>query len=102
MANDEQKPAWAEYRKWRKVFLWGIPVGLVAVVLSGGSAGAVFLLFPFLLAGFAAWQNFRCPSCGETFFHDRFFDPMTKRCVHCKFPKWAEPAPGFHQSKSQK
>lgn len=97
----KQASAWAEYRKWRKVFLWSVPAGVIAVVLSGGSAGAAFLFFMLMLVGFSTCQNFRCPSCGETFFHDRFFNPMAKRCVHCRFPKWAEPAPGFRQGKPQ-
>ncbi|RYD18587.1 MAG: hypothetical protein EOP88_22050 [Verrucomicrobiaceae bacterium] len=92
---NERKPAWAGYRRLRKIFWWWIPIAVGIVLLSGGNVGAVFMVVMPLIIGLSLFQNFPCPSCGDCFFYDHYYSPTAKCCVHCKFPKWAEPAPGF-------
>lgn len=92
----EPRPSvWAEYRKWRKIFWWSIPAAVLVVIISGGNTGAAFMGGFLLIMGVNLFQSFKCPSCGDCFFYDRYCKPTTKCCVHCRFPKWAEPAPGY-------
>lgn len=90
--NTEGKSAWAGYRKWSKLFFLWILVSIVLVVLCRGNVGAVILLFFLpLLIGIMLLQGFKCPRCGNAFFHGRTYRPDAKKCVHCGLPKWSDP-----------
>ena len=107
-------PAWRRYRNQSRafwlVFVLDIPAlaALNRALASAQSdntttiALAAFAgLVAFAAIGYRNW-NFRCPRCGELFFH-RFDDrswrmdwqhrPWARRCLHCGLPKWADRDP---------
>jgi hypothetical protein len=103
-------PAWRRYRRQSRafwlVFVLYIPAiaalnrALVSAQRDNPTAIALAAfagLVAFAAIGYRKW-NFRCPRCGELFFH-RFDDrawrmdwqhrPWARRCLHCGLPKWA-------------
>ncbi len=82
--EEQRKSAWATYRKWRKVFWCAIPVGALVLAAAGGATWAAVVVFVPL---------FVCSSWFHFFFKTGYH-PWEKHCLHCGFPKWAEPDPG--------
>jgi hypothetical protein len=64
---------------WLPQWRWALPVA------------AVGWLALFALAS-ARMRSFPCPLCGKPFFHTFFVhNDFARRCVHCRWPKWAPP-----------
>jgi predicted RNA-binding Zn-ribbon protein involved in translation (DUF1610 family) len=106
---DRHAEAWGRYRRASRgfwiLFVFFLPV-MAATDRAFASLGyrreaVVFVIAPawmlaFAVIGYRTW-NFRCPQCGELFFH-RFDDrpgrqgwihnPFARRCPHCGLPKW--------------
>jgi hypothetical protein len=88
------KSAWAGYRKCRTIFWCSIPVGAVILAVTGGATWAAIILLGTVVVCNSRLQFFKCPGCGSHFFFKTFYLPWEKHCLHCGFPKWAEPDPG--------
>ena len=93
---------WQDYRKRRRLLLAGTFFGLLLFIGSFPVAKAwqsdrplyvglaLFLLVTFGCT--APLNDFTCPKCGEAFTHKgRHRDMFTRKCVHCKFPRWGDP-----------
>lgn len=111
MSNDDAPyaPAWSRYRRWSRAFWVGFVLYLPALAGVSRVLGstATFVVGLAWLIGWAViasrrW-NFRCPRCGEPFFHkfderpwrqDWRHNPFARRCLHCGLPKWATRDPG--------
>ena len=98
---------WRDYRRRRRIF-WILFLGfipgvfilfmVVVVLLSLVSdikpeyfffwiAGLWMLML--IIAGFQFWW-FYCPRCHKKFFATFWYrNPLTKKCLHCGLPKWA-------------
>lgn len=94
---------WDEYRKHRNLLLFAF-IGYVPIMLGIALLSVhLFSTFtPLFVAAFAwmafliiAWNlflRFPCPRCGKWFFAKWWYhNPIARRCVHCGFPKYAEP-----------
>ncbi len=82
--------AWSFYRNLRRVVLALFVAALAELrmltFLPGMLFAATFLIY-FLLALWLA--NWRCPRCGQPFFHGAFLRSLFGgRCFHCDLPKW--------------
>jgi hypothetical protein len=95
--------AWQDYRNRRKRLLWAVIAGLAVFGLSflpakaqhsGKPILAAFVLFAGAVLGSSiSVSAFPCPHCGKPFTHDDTIrDEFTRECVHCRLPKWSNPA----------
>jgi hypothetical protein len=97
---------WRRLQKaqWQMLFLFVgflpacVALSSVVVRLVGSDApiGALLLIWmgAFLYVSFKAGY-FRCPRCGERYFHKWWFhNSFARRCVHCGLPLWADPEHG--------
>ena len=96
--------AWEECRALRRRFLveWlgGVPaVAATALALEALEPGlatftapamAILCMGRFALNSFRI-SSWRCPRCGERYFHGNAY---ARKCVHCKLPGWAVDASG--------
>jgi len=106
-AHPDYTAAWRDYRKrilvfWA-VFLGYMPgvlvlffgIGLPISALIGIKPDYFFYplagswMLAFLIASLRAGL-FCCPRCGKWFFATWWYrNPLTRKCVHCGLPKWA-------------
>jgi hypothetical protein len=99
----QSRDAWREYRKYRRLLVWGVLAGLA--LFAGGillarswHSARPFYVGLALLVGALAWTSvplaeFPCPRCGEPFSHrGRARNLFARRCLHCQHPKWSDPA----------
>jgi predicted RNA-binding Zn-ribbon protein involved in translation (DUF1610 family) len=95
--------AWKTYRQRRLRLLLTALGGLALLGLSILPAGAWHSGKPILAAlalfvGSTLWAaaslaSFPCPHCGKPFTHDDDTrNEFTGECVHCRQPKWSNPA----------
>lgn len=93
---------WDDYRRRRRLF-WFAFLGYVPVVgvvgsslswIVGSDLPAIAVALAWMVfSAFAGvrMKAFPCPRCGKPFFLGPFFqNPLTQRCVHCRWPKWRE------------
>ena len=95
-------PTWRDYRRRRRLLLWGFLGGLVLFAASFPVAKAwqserplyvgLALFLGATALGSVPLSHFLCPKCGEPFTHrGRHRDTFARRCVHCRHPRWEEP-----------
>jgi hypothetical protein len=93
---------WQDYRRRRRLLLWCFLLGLAIFAGSFPVAKIWYSDRPLyvglaLFVGLAALgsvplSRFPCPRCGEPFIHKgRLRDVFTRRCLHCRHPRWADP-----------
>jgi hypothetical protein len=99
-------PAWDEYRRRRRMFLWThllLPLWVSGAIVLEFFAGREFprtglvtfvavLLPPMacLMFAYLRWIFWPCPSCGRPFFLTWLGNNcFARRCLHCGLPKWA-------------
>ena len=95
----DYRKEWKSYRHRARTTLGAWVIPLVIIQLSGiggrlwiGLVGAWLLFFTVSMV----WlYSFRCPRCLEWFFIQFPTNhPLTKVCVHCGLPKYADSDPG--------
>jgi len=94
---DDPHAQLARLRRWQSVLGLGVVsfVLLMVVVAFGLGRQFAWLGLPFIPAIFwSSWQvaDFKCPRCGDYFTNrpgwlGRYHNPLTQRCIHCKFPR---------------
>lgn len=98
-------PPWRDYRHRLAAVIVGL-AGLVAWadgvdvplgrLLPDGALHALAAAWLTAVAGALGWlAAFRCPFCGEHFHWTVWVaNPIARRCLHCGFEKWRDPAAG--------
>jgi hypothetical protein len=106
MNEPRRAVSWQNYRHRRRwhfaiwlgyipgVFLIGFPLkrlfgsDIPFYVVAGG------WMLAFLVSG-VYLSLFPCPNCHQPFFFTGWVhNPFARRCMHCRFPKWGDPAGG--------
>jgi hypothetical protein len=98
-----QSPSpWQEYRRLRRVLVGATVLGLGMLGVGFHLARTRHSVMP-LYVGLALFTGmvalgalnlgeFECPNCGETFCCRGWARNLfTRRCLHCRHPKWADP-----------
>jgi hypothetical protein len=93
---------WQVYRRLRRVLFGAALVGLGCFGVGFHLARTRHAVTPFYVGlavwvGMIAWGamplgEFPCPRCGEPFSQrGRTRNLLSRRCLHCQLPKWANP-----------
>jgi hypothetical protein len=96
---------WTDYRRRRNIF-WLVFVTYVPGVFAlglplqwlVGSELPIYVVAATWLIAFIVTANrmgaWKCPRCGKAFFRTFWGqNPLARKCVHCRLPKWNPPNP---------
>jgi hypothetical protein len=101
---------WSEYRHRRNlaaacVLSAPLFVGLAIWLERGFPAIEALPHVPlfvwFIGSAITSWRitEFRCPRCGKKFFlGDYYHNGFTRKCLHCRLPKWEQYQPSEEES----
>ncbi len=106
-AATDYRFAWHDYRRrvlwffgeWLGGFLLIAALAQLASKVHGTYAPWVLaVLGPAWMLGFiivaVRLTLFHCPRCGHPFFWVWWFNnPLARKCMHCRLPKWSESDP---------
>jgi hypothetical protein len=93
MENTLSKSSWQSYRRRRTAIWIFMPVFFAVMSIQSliSSGWITFLAFTPAMICLFAMQWYKCPKCGETFFHNGiWWQPWVTSCLHCGLPKWKE------------